>query len=81
MLGLTEPNFGSNPGGMVTRCNRKGDDWIINGNKMWITNGSIADIAIIWAKDEKEIIRGFIVEKNMDGFSSTKMKNKWYYVN
>ena len=50
-FGLTEPNFGSNPGGMATACKKDGDDWIINGSKMWITNGSIADIAIIWAKD------------------------------
>ena len=55
-FGLTEPNFGSNPGGMVTRCVRDKDDWIINGNKMWITNGSLADVAVVWAKDEEGII-------------------------
>ncbi len=75
-FGLTEANFGSNPGGMVTKAVRDGDDWILNGSKMWITNGSIADVAIVWAKDEKQIIRGFLVEKEMDGFSSTDIHGK-----
>ena len=75
-FGLTEPNFGSNPGGMATACKKDGDDWIINGSKMWITNGSIADIAIIWAKDEEEIIRGFILEKGMKGFTSNDIHGK-----
>ena len=51
-FGLTEPNFGSNPGGMATRCKRDGDDWILNGNKMWITNGSLADVSVVWARDD-----------------------------
>ena len=75
-FGLTEPNFGSNPGGMVTRCNRDGDGWIINGNKMWITNGSLADVALVWARDEEGIIRGFLLEKGMDGFTSTDIHGK-----
>ena len=73
---LTEPNFGSNPGGMATACKKDGDDWIINGSKMWITNGSIADIAIIWAKDGEGIIRGFILEKGMKGFTSNDIHGK-----
>ena len=75
-FGLTEPNFGSNPGGMVTRCARDKDDWIINGNKMWITNGSLADVAVVWAKDEEGIIRGFLLEKGMDGFTSSDIHGK-----
>ena len=75
-FGLTEPNFGSNPGGMATTCKKDGDDWIINGSKMWITNGSIADIAIIWAKGEDGIIRGFILEKGMKGFTSNDIHGK-----
>ena len=75
-FGLTEPNFGSNPGGMATACKKDGDDWIINGSKMWITNGSIADIAIIWAKDGEGIIRGFILEKGMKGFTSNDIHGK-----
>ena len=75
-FGLTEPNFGSNPGGMATTCKKDGDDWIINGSKMWITNGSIADIAIIWAKDGEGIIRGFILEKGMKGFTSNDIHGK-----
>ena len=58
-FGLTEPNFGSNPGGMATRCKKDGSDWIINGNKMWITNGTLADVAVVWARDEEGIVRGF----------------------
>lgn len=75
-FGLTEPNFGSNPGGMITRCKRDGDDWIINGNKMWITNGSLADVALVWARDEEGIIRGFLLEKGMDGFTSSDIHGK-----
>ena len=75
-FGLTEPNFGSNPGGMATACKKDGDDWIINGSKMWITNGSIADIDIIWAKDGEGIIRGFILEKGMKGFTSNDIHGK-----
>ncbi len=75
-FGLTEPEFGSNPGGMITRAKRAGDDWVINGSKMWITNGSIADIAIVWAKDENNIIRGFIVPKDTKGFTAPEMHGK-----
>ena len=75
-FGLTEPNFGSNPSGMTTNCKRDGNDWIINGNKMWITNGSISDIAVVWAKDENEVIRGFLIEKGMDGFTSSNIHGK-----
>ena len=75
-FGLTEPNFGSNPGGMITNCKRDGDDWILNGNKMWITNGSIADVAVVWANDENNVIRGFLVEKGTSGFSSSDVHGK-----
>ncbi len=75
-FGLTEPNFGSNPGGMLTKAVRDGDDWIITGNKMWITNGSVADVAVIWAKDEEGIVRGFLLEKGMDGFSAPVQHGK-----
>ncbi len=75
-FGLTEPEFGSNPGGMITNAKRNGNDWVINGSKMWITNGSIADIAIVWAKDEDDIIRGFIVQKDNAGFTAPEMHGK-----
>ncbi|MCH7733554.1 MAG: acyl-CoA dehydrogenase family protein, partial [Candidatus Marinimicrobia bacterium] len=75
-FGLTEPNFGSNPGGMATRCKRDGDDWIINGNKMWITNGSIADVAVVWARDEDGLVRGFLLEKGLEGFTSSDIHGK-----
>ena len=75
-FGLTEPEFGSNPGGMLTRSKRDGDNWILNGTKMWITNGSIADVAVVWAKDEEGTIRGFLVEKEAEGFSSPEMHGK-----
>ena len=75
-FGLTESNFGSNPGSMLTRCKKDGDNWIINGSKMWITNGSIADIAIVWARDEEGLVRGFILEKGMEGFSATDIHGK-----
>ncbi len=74
-FGLTEPDFGSNPGGMRTRAVRKGNTWILNGSKMWITNGSIADVAVVWAKTE-EGIRGFIVDRDMPGFSAPEIKHK-----
>ena len=75
-FGLTEPNFGSNPGGMVTRCKRDGDDWILNGNKMWITNGSLADVSVVWTRDEEGIVRGFLLEKGMEGFTSSDIHGK-----
>ncbi|WP_460812210.1 acyl-CoA dehydrogenase family protein [Nocardioides salsibiostraticola] len=74
-FGLTEPDFGSNPGGMRSRAVRDGDDWILTGNKMWITNGSVADIAIVWARAE-EGIRGFIVPTDTPGFSTADVKQK-----
>ena len=78
-FGLTEPGFGSNPGGMKTRAVRKGDEYILNGEKMWITSGTIADVAIIWAKSEEHEgkIRGFIVETNRPGFSAQDVHGKW----
>ena len=75
-FGLTEPNYGSNAGGMATTARKDGDDWLINGSKMWITNGSVADVAIVWAKDEKGIVRGFLLEKGMDGFTSNDIHGK-----
>ena len=75
-FGLTESNHGSDPAGMLTRAKRDGDDWIINGSKMWITNGSIADIAVVWARDEDNVIRGFLLEKGMDGFTSSNIHGK-----
>lgn len=74
-FGLTEPDFGSNPGGMRTFAKREGTDWILNGTKMWITNGSIADIAIVWA-NTADGIRGFLVEAGTPGFSATDIHKK-----
>jgi glutaryl-CoA dehydrogenase len=74
-FGLTEPDFGSNPGGMLTRAVEDGDSYVLNGAKMWITNGTIADLAIVWAKLDG-VIRGFIVEKGDVGFSAPEMKGK-----
>lgn len=76
-FGLTEPNAGSNPMGMKTRAKRIKDGWLLNGSKAWITNGTIADLAIVWAKtDENDKIRGFIVEKGTKGFSAPEVKHK-----
>ncbi len=75
-FGLTEPDFGSNPGGMITRAKRTSDGWLLNGSKMWITNGSIADVAVVWAKDDDGIVRGFLVEKDRPGFSAPIMHGK-----
>jgi glutaryl-CoA dehydrogenase len=74
-FGLTEPDFGSNPGGMATRAVRKGDRWVLNGTKMWITNADLADLAIVWAKDGEEV-RGFIVERGMKGFETQEIRGK-----
>jgi glutaryl-CoA dehydrogenase len=74
-FGLTEPDFGSNPGGMVTRAEEAADGYVLNGAKMWITNGSIADVAVIWAK-LNGTVNGFLVEKGTDGFSAPEMKGK-----
>ncbi|PLX00815.1 MAG: acyl-CoA dehydrogenase [Marinilabiliales bacterium] len=76
-FGLTEPNHGSDPGSMLTNYEDKGDHFLLNGSKMWITNAPIADIAVVWAKDEEGIIRGLIVEKGMEGFSAPETKGKW----
>ncbi len=75
-FGLTEPDSGSDPGSMRTRARRDGDDWIVSGNKMWITNGSLADVAVVWARTEDEGIRGFLVEKGMPGFSAQDVHHK-----
>ena len=76
-FGLTEPQFGSNPGGMLTRAVKKGSEYVLNGEKMWITNGSIADVAVVWAKCEDEKIRGFLVEKTRPGFKSWDVHGKY----
>jgi glutaryl-CoA dehydrogenase len=74
-FGLTEPDFGSNPGGMKTRAVRKGDRWILNGNKMWITNSPLAHVAVVWAKVD-DIVHGFLVERGMKGFETPEIKGK-----
>jgi glutaryl-CoA dehydrogenase len=74
-FGLTEPGFGSNPAGMLTRAVKDGASWVINGEKTWITNGSVADVAIVWARAE-DGIRGFLVEKGTKGFSSSELHGK-----
>jgi glutaryl-CoA dehydrogenase len=82
-FGLTEPDFGSNPGGMRTRAERSGDEYILNGEKMWITSGTIADVAVIWAKVygdpdcEDGRVRGFLVECDRPGFSAYDVHGKW----
>jgi len=78
-FGLTEPDFGSNPGGMRTRAKRKGNHYVLNGEKLWITSGSIADVAVVWAKveDGDDEIAGFLVEKNRAGFSSYDIHGKF----
>jgi len=74
-FGLTEPDFGSNPSGMVTKAERVDGGFLLNGAKMWITNGTIADVAVVWAKLEG-VVRGFLVEKGMKGFTAPEMKGK-----
>ena len=74
-FGLTEPDYGSNPAGLITRAERRGGGYVLNGAKMWITNGSIADVAVVWAKLEGEI-KGFLVEKGTRGFSAPEMRGK-----
>lgn len=76
-FGLTEPDFGSNPGGMVTNFKDKGDHYLLNGAKMWISNAPFADIAVVWAKDEEGRIHGLIVERGMEGFTTPETHNKW----
>jgi glutaryl-CoA dehydrogenase len=74
-FGLTEPDFGSDPSGMRTRARRDGADWVLNGTKMWITNGSIADVAVVWAQTDDRI-RGFVVPTDTAGFSAPEIKRK-----
>ncbi|MBZ4332596.1 acyl-CoA dehydrogenase family protein [Corallococcus sp. AS-1-12] len=79
-FGLTEPDFGSNPGGMRARARKDGDTWVLNGTKAWITNGDIADVAVVWAKTDDggpESVRGFLVEKGMPGFSAREIPGKF----
>lgn len=76
-FGLTEPDFGSNPGGMVTNIKDMGDHYLLNGAKLWISNSPFADIAIVWAKNEDGRIKGLIVERGMEGFSTPETHNKW----
>jgi glutaryl-CoA dehydrogenase len=76
-FGLTEPDHGSNPGGMVTNFKDKGDHYLLNGAKMWISNAPFADIAVVWAKDESGRIQGLIVERGMEGFTTPETHNKW----
>lgn len=77
-FGLTEPDHGSDPGGMKTRARRDGSDWILSGTKLWITNGNIADVAVVWAKtgDDAKSIQGFLVEKGMPGFEARPIHGK-----
>jgi len=78
-FGLTEPGFGSNPGGMTTRARKSGDEYILNGEKMWITSGNIADVAVIWARVDNEDgrVRGFLVETDRPGFTAYEVHGKW----
>jgi len=76
-FGLTEPDYGSNPGGMVTNFKDMGDHYLLNGAKMWISNAPFADIAVVWAKNEEGRIHGLIVERGMEGFSTPETHNKW----
>ena len=76
-FGLTEPDHGSDPGSMDTKAVKGDGGYILNGAKMWITNGSIADVSIVWAKTEDGVVRGFLVEKEMEGFTAPEMKHKW----
>ncbi len=76
-FGLTEPDYGSNPGGMITNIKDKGDYYLLNGSKMWISNAPFADIAVVWAKDENGRIKGVLVERGMEGFSTPETHGKW----
>ncbi|TVR81449.1 MAG: acyl-CoA dehydrogenase [Chitinophagaceae bacterium] len=76
-FGLTEPNHGSNPGGMETRISKKGSEYILNGSKLWISNSPFCDVAVVWAKDDEGVIKGVIVERGMEGFTTPETKNKW----
>ena len=76
-FGLTEPDFGSNPAGMLTKAKKNGGKWILNGAKMWITNGTLADVAVVWARNDAGKVNGFLVEKGMKGFSAPETKGKF----
>ncbi len=76
-FGLTEPDHGSNPGGMTTNIKDQGDHYLLNGAKMWISNAPFADVAVVWAKNEQGRIKGVLVDKGMDGFSAPEMHGKW----
>ena len=76
-FGLTEPDYGSDPGSMITNIKDQGDHYLLNGAKMWISNSPFADIAIVWAKNEEGVIKGLIVEKGMEGFSAPEIHGKW----
>ena len=76
-FGLTEPGFGSNPGGMLTTAKKDGDGYLLNGEKLWITNGSIADVSLVWAKDESGEIGGYLVEKGTKGFKAWDVHDKY----
>jgi glutaryl-CoA dehydrogenase len=76
-FGLTEPDFGSDPSGMITRAQKTDGGYALNGSKMWITNGTIADVAVVWAKDDEGVIRGFLVEQGTPGFTTQKMHGKF----
>jgi glutaryl-CoA dehydrogenase len=75
-FGLTEPDFGSNPSGMLTKAEKRGDKWILNGSKMWITNGGICDLAIVWAKTSEGVM-GFVVERDKKGFTTKNIEGKF----
>ncbi len=76
-FGLTEADGGSDPGAMRTRARRRGDSWILSGSKMWITNAPIADVCIVWAKDEQDVIHGFLVERDRKGLTTPKIEGKF----
>jgi glutaryl-CoA dehydrogenase len=76
-FGLTEPNYGSDPGGMLSRFTDQGDHYLLNGSKMWITNAPVSDISVVWAKDETDTIKGLIVERGMEGYTTPETLGKW----
>jgi glutaryl-CoA dehydrogenase len=75
-FGLTEPNHGSDPGSMESKARKDGDHYILNGSKTWITNSPLADVFVVWAKDDNGDIRGFILEKDMKGLTAPKIEGK-----
>ncbi len=75
-FGLTEPDYGSDPGSMISRAKLDGNEYVLNGSKMWITNSPIADVFVVWAKDDHGDIRGFILEKGMKGLQANKVRGK-----